>query len=326
MEYKDLEFPRGTKFLVTGAAGFIGSNLVGTILSLGYEVRGLDNFSTGKKENVNEFLSFKNYNFMEGDIRDFDTCLSACTNIDYVLHQAALGSVPRSMKHPLLYQDNNINGTINMMEAARIKKVKRFVYASSSSVYGDSDNLPKREGEEGNVISPYALSKLVNEEYGKLYNSIFGLQCVGLRYFNVFGPRQNQDGFYAAVIPKFIKLLLNKMQPIIFGNGSQSRDFTFIDNVVMANILACKAKKDATGKAYNIACGKSISVNDLFAKIANTLALKISPNYMPTRAGDILNSTADLTKAEKLLGYYPIKYFEDSIGETIEYFKKDLSK
>ena len=236
MGYENIKFPEGSKFLVTGSAGFIGSNLVEAILKLGYKVRGLDNFSTGKKENVEEFLDNPNYEFIEGDIRDLDTCMKACEGIDYVLNQAAWGSVPRSIEMPLFYEEINIKGTLNMMEAARQNGVKKFVYASSSSVYGDEPNLPKKEGREGNVLSPYALTKKVNEEYGKLYTKLYGLDTYGMRYFNVFGRRQDPDGAYAAVIPKFIKQLLNDEQPTINGDGKQSRDFTYIENVIEANL------------------------------------------------------------------------------------------
>lgn len=219
MGYAKISFPKGTSFLVTGAAGFIGSNLVEALVKQGYKVRGLDNFSTGRKKNVEENINYENYEFIEGDIRDFKTCQKACEGIEYVLHQAALGSVPRSMKEPLIYEDNNIKGTANMMEAARLADVKRFVYASSSSVYGDSPTLPKVEGEEGNVLSPYALTKKVNEQYGLLYTQQYGLECIGLRYFNVFGRRQDPDSQYAAVIPKFIKAIREGKQVEIYEIG-----------------------------------------------------------------------------------------------------------
>ena len=235
MTYQKLRFPENSVFLVTGAAGFIGSNLVEAILDLGYRVKALDDFSTGKKANVELFIDNPNYEFIEGDIRNFDTCLKACEGVDYVLHQAAWGSVPRSIEMPLLYEEINIKGTLNMMEAARQKGVKKFVYASSSSVYGDEPNLPKREGREGNLLSPpYAVTKRVNEEYGKLYTRLYGLDTYGLRYFNVFGKRQDPESKYAAVIPKFIKQLLNDEQPTIYGDGKQSRDFTYINNVIEA--------------------------------------------------------------------------------------------
>ena len=224
MGYRDLEFSDGSVFLITGAAGFIGSNLVEAVLDLGYEVRGIDNFSNGRKENIEEFINNENFNFIEGDIREYETCLKAAEGVDYILHQAALGSVPRSMREPLIYEDNNIKGTSNMMEAARQNNVKKFVYASSSSVYGDSKELPKEEGKEGQVLSPYALTKAVKEEYAKLYTEAYELECIGLRYFNVFGRRQDPFSEYAAVIPKFIKILKDGNQVEIYGDGEQSRD------------------------------------------------------------------------------------------------------
>jgi len=226
MTYQQLNFPKDSVFLVTGAAGFIGSNLCEAILKQGYRVRCLDNLSTGKKENVDQFLDNPNYDFIKGDIKDLDTCMKACEGVDYVLNQAAWGSVPRSIEMPLFYCANNIQGTLNMLEAARQNGVKKFVYASSSSVYGDEPNLPKTEGREGNLLSPYALTKRCDEEWAKQYTMHYGLDTYGLRYFNVFGRRQTPDGAYAAVIPKFIKMLLNGQTPTINGDGRQSRDFT----------------------------------------------------------------------------------------------------
>ena len=324
MGYKDVIFPKETKFLVTGAAGFIGSNLVETLLNMGYQVRGLDNFSTGKKQNVEEFINNPNYEFIEGDIKNFKTCLKACEGIDYVLHQAALGSVPRSMKEPLIYEDNNIKGTSNMMEAARRTGVKRFVYASSSSVYGNSKKLPKVEGEEGNIISPYALTKKVNEQYGKLYTEVYALECIGLRYFNVFGKRQNPNGIYAAVIPKFIKQLLNGEHPIINGDGKQSRDFTYIDNVIEANLKACKASSDVAGEVFNIAYGGRKYLIDVYNSLCEALGIYIKPIFGPAREGDIKHSIADISKARKMLGYDPSWSFEKGIKEAIKWYKENL--
>jgi UDP-N-acetylglucosamine 4-epimerase len=255
MGYKDLEFPKDTSFLVTVAAGFIGSNLVEAILNLGHRVKALDNFSTGKKDNISLFIENQNFEFIEGDIRNLDVCMLACKDVDFVLHQAAWGSVPRSIEMPLLYEEINIKGTLNMLEASRHSEVNKFIYASSSSVYGDEPNLPKKEGREGNLLSPYALTKKVNEDYAKLYTNLYGLDTYGLRYFNVFGKRQDPNGNYAAVIPKFIKQLLNDEQPIINGDGKQSRDFTYIENVIEANLKACLASHESAGKAYNIAFG-----------------------------------------------------------------------
>ena len=248
MGYKDLEFPEGSTFLVTGGAGFIGSNLCEAILGMGYNVRCLDDLSTGRKENVDMLLDRPEYTFIKGDIKDLDTCMKACEGVDYVLNQAAWGSVPRSIEMPLFYCQNNIMGTLNMMEAARQNDVKKFVYASSSSVYGDHPVLPKVEGQEGNLLSPYALTKRCDEEYGKLYKKLYNLDTYGMRYFNVFGRRQDPNGAYAAVIPKFIKLLLDGETCTINGDGKQSRDFTYIDNVIEANLKACLAPSEAAGE------------------------------------------------------------------------------
>ena len=253
MGYKDLKFPENSIFLVTGGAGFIGSNLCEALTDMGYQVRCLDNLSTGKRANVDLLIDRKNYTFIEGDIRDLDTCMEACKGVDYVLNQAAWGSVPRSIEMPLLYEEINIRGTLNMMEAARQNKVKKFVYASSSSVYGDHPVLPKVEGQEGNLLSPYALTKRVDEEYGKLYHKLYGLDTYGMRYFNVFGRRQDPYGVYAAVIPKFLKQLMSGEVPTINGDGKQSRDFTYTDNVIEANLKACLAPSEAAGNAFNIA-------------------------------------------------------------------------
>lgn len=324
MGYENIKFPEGSKFLVTGSAGFIGSNLVEAIIKLGYKVRGLDNFSTGKKENVEEFLDNPNYEFIEGDIRDLDTCIRACEGIDYVLNQAAWGSVPRSIEMPLFYEEVNIKGTLNMMEAARRTGVKKFVYASSSSVYGDEPNLPKKEGREGNVLSPYALTKKVDEEYGKLYTKLYHLDTYGMRYFNVFGRRQDPNGAYAAVIPKFIKQLLNDEQPTINGDGKQSRDFTYIENVIEANLKACKASHEAAGQAYNIAYGGREFLIDIYTHLLNALGKDIQPIFGPDRKGDIKHSNADINKAKELLGYDPDWSFERGIEAAIDWYKKNI--
>jgi UDP-N-acetylglucosamine/UDP-N-acetylgalactosamine 4-epimerase len=325
MGYKDLKFPEGSTFLVTGSAGFIGSNLVEAILQLGYKVRGLDNLSTGKKENVEEFLDNPNYEFIEGDIRDLDICKNACEGIDYVLNQAAWGSVPRSIEMPLFYEEVNIRGTLNMMEAARQNSVKKFVYASSSSVYGDEPNLPKKEGREGNVLSPYALTKKVDEEYGKLYTKMYGLDTYGMRYFNVFGRRQNPEGAYAAVLPKFIKQLLKDEQPTINGDGKQSRDFTYIENVIEANLKACNASHEAAGQAYNIAYGGREYLIDIYMQLLSALGKDIQPIFGPDRKGDIKHSNADISKAKKMLGYDPSWSFEDGIKVAIDWYKDNLT-
>lgn len=322
MSYKELKFPENSVFLVTGGAGFIGSNLVEAILEMGYEVRCLDNLSTGFQSNVDMFLSHKKYSFINGDIRDFETCLEATKGVDYVLHQAAWGSVPRSIEMPLLYEEINIKGTLNMMEASRQNKVKKFVYASSSSVYGDEPNLPKVEGREGNLLSPYAVTKKVNEYYGKLYKDLYGLDTYGLRYFNVFGKRQNPDGAYAAVIPKFIKQLLNNERPTINGDGTQSRDFTYIDNVIDANLKACFSSTESAGNAFNIAFGGREFLNDIYEYIADALNSNIKPLYGPKRVGDIKDSNADISKARELINYNPKWDFERGLKEAIEWYKK----
>ncbi|GEN46668.1 SDR family oxidoreductase [Alkalibacillus haloalkaliphilus] len=326
MGYKDINFPEGSKFLVTGSAGFIGSNLVEAILNLGYEVRGLDNFSTGKKGNVEEFINHPNYEFVEGDITDLDTCLSVCDGVDFVLHQAAWGSVPRSIEMPLFYEEVNIKGTLNMLEAARQKGVKKFVYASSSSVYGDEPTLPKVEGGEGNVLSPYALTKKVNEEYAKLYKDLYDLDTYGLRYFNVFGRRQDPNGAYAAVIPKFIKQLLNDEQPLINGDGKQSRDFTYIENVIDANLKACTAGSLAAGRAYNIAYGGREFLIDIYKNLNSALGKDIKPVFGPERKGDIKHSNADITYAQEQIGYEPDWNFARGISEAISWYETNLQK
>ena len=324
MGYKELKFNKETKFLVTGGAGFIGSNLCEAILKMGYQVRCLDNLSTGKKENVEMFEDNPNYEFIKGDIRDLDTCKKACEGVDYVLNQAAWGSVPRSIEFPLLYEEINIRGTLNMMEAARQNKVKKFVYASSSSVYGDEPNLPKREGKAGNVLSPYALTKKVDEEYGRLYKEIYGLDTIGLRYFNVFGRRQDPNGAYAAVIPKFIKQLLNNERPTINGDGKQSRDFTYIENVIEANLKACKADEKASGQAFNIAYGGREYLIDIYYELCKALDKDIEPIFGKDRPGDIKHSNADISKARELLGYNPEYDFAKGLKEAIEWYKENL--
>lgn len=324
MSYQNISFPEGSKFLVTGAAGFIGSNLVEALLNLGYKVRALDNFSTGKRENIAQFLPHSQFELYVGDIRDQNTCMEACNGIDFVLHQAAWGSVPRSIEMPLKYEEINIRGTLNMMEAARQNHVKKFVYASSSSVYGDEPNLPKQEGREGNVLSPYSLTKKVNEEYGRLYHKLYGLDTYGLRYFNVFGRRQNPDGAYAAVIPKFIKQLLADEQPTINGDGKQSRDFTYIENVIEANLKACNASTEAAGQAYNIAYGGREFLIDIYYGLVKSLGKDINPLFGPERTGDIKHSNADISKARKWLDYNPEWSFAKGIEAAIEWYKENL--
>lgn len=324
MGIKNIKFPENTKFLVTGGAGFIGSNLVETILNLGYKARILDNFSTGKRENIESFLNNENFELVEGDIRDIEICRKTCEGIDYVLHQAAWGSVPRSIKMPVLYEEINIKGHLNMMEAARENNIKKFVYASSSSVYGDHPVLPKKEGVEGNILSPYALTKKINEEYAKLYFRLYGLETVGMRYFNVFGRRQDPNGFYAAVIPKFVKQLIINEAPQINGDGETSRDFTYIDNVIEANLKACLAEKEASGQAFNIAYGGRETLNNLYDKLCKLLNKDIKVIYKEERAGDIRHSNADISKAKRLLGYNPDYSMDRGLELTIEWYKENL--
>lgn len=324
MSNPDLKFDKNTVFLVTGGAGFIGSNLCEAILSMGCQVKCLDNLSTGKQENVDLFQDNPNFTFLKGDITNLDTCIDACKNVDFVLNQAAWGSVPRSIEMPLYYEEVNIRGTLNMMEAARQNHVKKFVYASSSSVYGDHPVLPKKEGQEGNLLSPYALTKRVDEEYGKLYYKLYGLDTYGLRYFNVFGRRQDPNGAYAAVIPKFLKMLLNDEAPTINGDGKQSRDFTYIENVIEANLKACHAPHEAAGQAYNIAYGGREYLIDIYHTMCEKLGKQIEPNFGPDRPGDIRHSNADISKARDLLGYDPQYNFEQGLGLAIEWYRENL--
>ena len=324
MSYNNVKFPKGSLFLVTGGAGFIGSNLCEAILRLGYRVRCLDDLSTGKQANVDMFLDNPRYTFIKGDIKNLDICMSACKGVDYVLNQAAWGSVPRSIEMPLFYCANNIMGTLNMLEAARQNGVRKFVYASSSSVYGDEPNLPKKEGKEGNLLSPYAVSKRADEEWAKQYTRHYGLDTYGLRYFNVFGRRQDPDGAYAAVIPKFIKQLIHGEVPTINGDGKQSRDFTYIENVIEANLKACLAPSSAAGEAFNIAYGGREYLIDIYYGLTKALGVDIEPKYGPDRAGDIKHSNADITKARELLGYDPDWSFERGIQAAIEWYQNNL--
>jgi len=324
MGYKNLKFESESLFLVTGGAGFIGSNLCEAILGLGYKVRCLDDLSTGKLSNIEVFMKNPDFEFIKGDIKDFDTCDRCCKGVDYVLHEAAWGSVPRSIEMPLYYDTNNIHGTLNMMEAAKNNKVKKFVYASSSSVYGDEPFLPKTEGREGNLLSPYALTKRVCEEYGKLYFKLYGLETYGLRYFNVFGKRQDPFGAYAAVIPKFIKQLLNDERPVINGDGKQSRDFTYVENVVEANLKACLADSKFAGEVFNVAYGGREYLIDIYEALVNVLKKDIRPIFGPDRAGDIKHSNADISKAREMLGYDPDYNFEDGLKLAIEWYKENL--
>lgn len=324
MGYKDLKFDENSVFLVTGGAGFIGSNLCEAILNMGYTVRCLDNLSTGKMKNIEPLLENPKFTFIKGDIRELDTCMEATKGVTYVLNQAAWGSVPRSIEMPLLYEEINIRGTLNMMEASRQNGVKKFVYASSSSVYGDHPVLPKKEGHEGNVLSPYALTKKVDEEYGRLYKVLYGLDTYGMRYFNVFGRRQDPDGMYAAVIPKFIKQLMNGEVPTINGDGRQSRDFTYIDNVIEANLKACLAPSEAAGEAFNIGAGGREYLIDVYHDLCDALGKDVEPNFGPARKGDIRDSNADISKARELLGYDPEYNFDKGIHLAIDWYVENL--
>ena len=324
MSYTELQFPADAVFLVTGAAGFIGSNLTTALLGMGYRVRALDDLSTGHYENLAQHEGDSNFTFIRGDIKDLDVCLSATDGVDYVLNQAAWGSVPRSIEMPLFYCLNNVVGTVNMMEASRQNGVKKFVYASSSSVYGDEPNLPKTEGREGMLLSPYAVSKMCDEAWGRQYKLHYGLDTYGLRYFNVFGRRQDPNGAYAAVIPKFIKQLLAGEQCTINGDGRQSRDFTYIDNVIEANLRACLADSSAAGEAFNIAYGGREYLIDIYEGLCQALDIDREPIYGPDRAGDIKHSNADISKARKLLGYDPEWSFDRGIAAAIDWYRENL--
>lgn len=324
MGYETVRFPENSLFLVTGGAGFIGSNLCEAILKLGCRVRCLDDLSTGKRENVELFLDHPNYSFLQGDVKDLETCVKACEGVDYVLHQAAWGSVPRSIEMPLFYCANNVMGTLNMLEAARRQGVKKFVYASSSSVYGDEPVLPKREGREGNLLSPYAVSKRCDEEWAKQYTRHYGLDTYGLRYFNVFGRRQDPNGAYAAVIPRFLRQLLHGERPTIHGDGRQSRDFTYIENVIEANLKACLAPHEAAGEAYNVAYGGREYLIDIYYGLTAALGVELEPIFGPERPGDIKHSNADISKARRLLGYDPDWSFDRGIQAAIAWYKENL--
>jgi len=313
-----------SKYLVTGGAGFIGSHIVEELLKKGESVVVLDNFSSGKEENLSFISGYEpaaiSYELIKGDICDKAACLQACKGVDYILHEAALRSVPKSMECPHDYNKVNIDGTLNMLEAAKACGVKRLVLASSSSVYGDTDVFPQSETAYPLLISPYALSKLTGEFYCRIFSENFGLETVALRYFNVFGPRQAVDDEYAVVIPKFITCILNDRQPPIFGNGKQSRDFTFVKNVVQANILAA-VTPDVSGQVFNVACGKDNSVNDLVDVINKFAGKAIKPNYLPVRQGDVFKSLADTRKIKTLLKFDPEFTFEEGIKVTFEWFK-----
>jgi nucleoside-diphosphate-sugar epimerase len=310
-------------YLVTGGAGFIGSNIVERLIAEGHSVKVLDNFSSGREENLvfAKKLPATTFELVRGDIRDKETCLKACECVEYVLHQAALRSVPKSMKDPDSYNAVNIQGTLNMLQAASAKRVKRFVFASSSSVYGDVSEFPEREDFLPELISPYALSKLTGEYYGKIFAQFFKVPFVALRYFNVFGPKQALDDEYAVVIPKFITCILNGEQPPIFGTGKQSRDFTYIDNVVEANILAATAPR-ITFDVFNVANGKDNTVLGLVDALNKIIGKDIKPRFLPVRPGDVFKTLADVRKLKKKLGFKPLVTFKEGLRRTVEYFKK----
>lgn len=313
-------------FLVTGGAGFIGSNLVEYLLKHGAaKVRVLDNLLTSKIENIKPFLSHPNFEFIEGDIRDLEACRHACEKIQFVSHQAALGSVPRSVNDPVTSHEINSTGFVNMLVAARYEKVNRFVYASSSSVYGDHLILPKKEEETGNLLSPYAVTKRTNELYAGVFASTYNMKIIGLRYFNVFGPKQSPEGPYAAVIPLFIQSVLKQQSPFIDGDGEQTRDFTFVENAVMANVKAMLTGNDtAQNKVYNVALGQRISINELFRLISELSGSSIHPTHRETRAGDIRDSLADISSARMMIGYEPVVQIKEGLDQTLKWFRQNM--
>jgi UDP-N-acetylglucosamine/UDP-N-acetyl-alpha-D-glucosaminouronate 4-epimerase len=317
--------------LVTGGAGFIGSHIVEDLLERGDAVRVLDNLSTGKRENLQELGNGRwevnrDFEFIEGDIRDPATLDVATAGIDGILHQAALGSVPRSVEDPATTQCVNADGTLNVFIAARKNKVPRVVYASSSAVYGDSQLLPKREGAEGFPLSPYALTKKNNEEYGRLFKELYGFETIGLRYFNVYGPRQDPESQYAAVIPRFITALLSGNRPVIYGSGQQSRDFTYVKDVVQANLLALDASPDACGKACNIGRGDQVNLLALLGTLQSLLNTNIEVQFDPPRAGDVMHSSADVSRAEEMFGFKARRDLQQGLAQSIEWYKNSLKK
>lgn len=331
MTDQGLLFPREHSVLVTGGAGFIGSNLCEFLILNGNSVVCLDNFATGKKENISHLLGNENFQLIEGDIRNLEDCIKACCSVDYVLHQAALGSVPRSIKDPITTNEVNISGFLNMLVASRDSNIKRFVYAASSSTYGDSKELPKTEGNIGKPLSPYAITKYVNELYADIFAKTYGLETIGLRYFNVFGRRQDHNGAYAAVIPKFAMKLIKHQSPKINGDGTYSRDFTYIDNVVQANINALTTKnKLAINSIYNIAFGERTSLNDLLSILRDYLSeydpiiKNISTTYGPLREGDVPHSLASILKAQELLDYRPTHNLKNGLKEALAWYWENL--
>jgi UDP-N-acetylglucosamine 4-epimerase len=320
---------KNKKFLVTGGAGFIGSNIVEYLIknNAGY-VRVLDNLSTGYFSNIEKYITLDNFDFVNGDIRNYDHCKKAIKDIDYVFHEAALGSVPRSIADPITTNEVNISGFLNMLVAIKENnQVKRIVYAASSSTYGDHETLPKIENKIGNPLSPYAVTKYVNELYAQVFSNTYGIETIGLRYFNVFGQRQDSNGAYAAVIPLFVKAILNDDSIYINGDGSQSRDFTYIENVVQANIKAMFVnKKEAVNQVYNVAFGERTTINNMIEILANIEGKRVNKVYREERIGDVKHSLADISKATKLLDYRPFFSFNDGLKETYYYYKKQLKK
>ena len=306
------------RFLVTGGAGFIGSHLVEHLVGEGHDVVVLDDFSTGKRENV---ASFRDVEIVEGSVSDPDTCARACRGADYVLHQAALASVPRSLRDPVATHLANATGTLNVLLAARDAGVRRIVYAASSSAYGNTNELPKHEGMPPRPLSPYAVTKLAGEEYCRAFNASFGVETVALRYFNIFGPRQDPASQYAAVVPKFIVSAMGNEGPTIYGDGEQTRDFTYVANAVQANMLACEASAEALGEVFNVGCGARISVNELWRQIAREVKTRATPRYEPARTGDVRDSLASLDRAQRVLGYSPAVTLEEGLKRTVEWFQ-----
>jgi UDP-glucose 4-epimerase len=309
-------------YLITGIAGFIGSSLARAVLAQGDNVRGIDNLSTGKRGNIEELLS--RIDFQEADLLDLDAMKAACRGADFVLHQAAIPSVPKSVLDPLGSNRANVDGTVNILIAARDAKVKRVVYAASSSAYGDTPTLPKKEEMTPNPISPYAVAKLASEYYMKSFFRCYGLETVCLRYFNIFGPRQDPTSPYSGVLAKFITYMLNGEQPTIFGDGTQSRDFTFIDNTVSANLLACKAPASAVGQVFNVATGHRIDLNETFRVLKKITGYNGDVKYAPERAGDVKHSLADISKAQQYLGYKPLVYFEEGLKKTVDWYRTQM--
>jgi len=318
------------KIIVTGGAGFIGANLCEVLLNKGNIVICLDNLSTGKRDNISIFLENPNFQFIEGDIRSLDDCMQAASGVDFILHQAALGSVPRSIKDPITTNDVNISGFLNMLVAARDNNVKRFVYAASSSTYGDSESLPKVEAVIGKPLSPYAVTKYVNELYADVFSKTYGLETIGLRYFNVFGRKQDTNGAYAAVIPKFVGQLMAGETPKINGDGNYSRDFTYIDNVIQANLLSLVADKKAINTVYNIAFGDRNTLNDLMGYLKEYLSefnpkiAEIAAEHAPNRTGDIPHSHASVAKAKKFLKYDPQFSLQQGLKEAVKWYWENL--